>query len=262
MLVPHTGELAPSIMNRRQRANIPALLRQADPERFPPVYVFNVFNREHQIHFGSKGLKTIPACPAGRSFGPPLVFKAIEIEEYDLADGQGNMSFTAEEGMTVARDVIGVNSTYAQLGLYTTNLEHWGVFVTDRLDKCRECDGSGKVGKSDKACAECFGMGGVPSSKELAAANAKLTKLMRVIFANGKALAAKGPMGLDQIQENHNLAAAFLGEQTPWATAPQVARTACPHCAEAILPAAKKCIHCGEWLDGREKEEKKAASRN
>ena len=25
----------------------------------------------------------------------------------------------------------------------------------------------------------------------------------------------------------------------------------CPYCGEKILPAAKKCKHCGEWLENR-----------
>ncbi|WP_286393655.1 hypothetical protein [Pseudanabaena mucicola] len=27
----------------------------------------------------------------------------------------------------------------------------------------------------------------------------------------------------------------------------------CPHCSEEIQSTAKKCKHCGEWLDGRDR---------
>ncbi len=31
-------------------------------------------------------------------------------------------------------------------------------------------------------------------------------------------------------------------------------RIQCPYCAEEILAAAKKCKHCGEWLNGESEE--------
>ena len=223
-LVPHVGSLEPSKMNRRQRPTIPALLQQDDPAKFPPVYVFNTFNREHRVNMGGKGFKVVPACPPDKPFSEPLVLRSIEIEEYDLADGVGSMSFTAEDGLDVARDVIGVRSTYAALGLYSTNLEWWGVFAT---------------------------LNNPPKKDELEEAKRKLTRMMRVIFENGKVLAASGPLGLASISPNHNIAAEFLGESKPWTTSPEVARINCPECAEKIMPSAKVCIHCKAKLDGK-----------
>jgi hypothetical protein len=223
-LVPHVGSLEPGKMNKRQRANIPALLLQDDPTKFPPIYIFNIFNREHRVHLGGKGMKTIPACQPGQPFSEPLALKAIEIEEFDLADGVGNMSFTAEDGLDIANDIIGVRSTYAELGLYTTNMQWWGCFAT---------------------------LNNPPKKEEIEEAKKRLTRMMRVIYEDGKQKAASGPMGLAAISPNHNLAAEFLGEAKPWTTAPEVARISCPECAEKIMPTAKICIHCHSKLDGK-----------
>lgn len=222
-----SGEVNIGDANRFLRPNIPALLKNQNPEQFPPVYVFNTFNREHQIPFGGKGLKVIKACEPGEKYSEPLKLDAIEIEEYNLADGGGNMSFTAESGMEVALDLIGATKgVAAQLDLFTTNLEWWGVFVSTNE---------------------------VPTVKELAQARTKLTKMMQMIFDHGKKLAAAGPAGLAQVGPNHNLAAEFLGVVPPWSTLPEVKeeRIACPECGEKIMPQAKLCIHCHTRFDGK-----------
>jgi len=221
MLVPVAGVPNPREMNRRNRAFIPTMLKDQDPAKFPPVYIFNTFNREHHMYCGSKGLKVIPACPAGQPYGQPLALRAIEVEEYDLADGAGNMSYWTDDGIEVARDVIGVNSQGAAFGLYTTNLEWWGVFATVNAE---------------------------PTKEELAGAKAKLTRMMQLIYENGKKLAAQGPAGLSQIGENHALAAAFLGVPAPWGTVQQ-AMDACPWCKNPVNQGAIKCPTCHEILD-------------
>lgn len=222
-----SGEVNIGDANRFVRPNIPALLKNQDPKQFPPVYIFNTFQREHQIPFGGKGLKIIKACEPGEKYSEPLKLDAIEIEEFNLADGAGNMSFTAEAGLEVAHDLIGAKpGVAAQIDLFTTNLEWWGVFVTTNE---------------------------VPTPKELSDAKKKLTRMMQMIFDAGKKLATAGPAGLAQISENHNLAADFLGVQAPWTTVPEAKeeRVSCPECGEKIMPQAKLCIHCHSRLDGK-----------
>ena len=220
MLVPVKGIPNPSEANRRNRAIIPSVLRNQDPNRFPPVYIFNIYDRSHVIPFGGFGTRTILACPKDAEYSEALVLDAMVLQEYDLADGSGNMSFTAEDGMEVARDLIGVNSSSPGIGLYTTNLEWWGVFAT----------------RSEK-----------PLRRELDAARAKLTKMMQFIFENGKALAQEGPLGLNKIGPNHYRAAEYLNLSAPWATVASPMER-CPVCKESIQPEALKCRFCGHVI--------------
>ena len=224
MLVPVAGNINPGELNRRRRAVISKQLLDQDPKRFPPIYIFNIFNREHQIKKGAWGTKLIPACAPGEAYSKPVVLKAIEIQEYDLADGAGNMSFITEDGMALAKDYIGSGSASPGLSLYSTNLEWYGVFASE----------------NEK-----------PTSAELSEAKRKLTRMMQAIFADGKMLAMKGPNGLAQIGPNHNLAAQFLGIDPPWGGPIQAKGEValCPECQEEIKPGAKICKHCHSRLD-------------
>ena len=231
MLVPVSGNASSAYANRRTRANIPSMMKDQDPKKFPPIYIFNTYNRQHVIHHGSWGQKLIPACTPGEDYSTPLILKAIEIQEYDLADGAGNMGFVAEDGIELARDIIGVNSPGKALGLFTTDLEWLGVFATTNQ---------------------------TPTDAELKAAKGKLSRWMRIVYDDGAKLAASGPKGLDQIQENHNVAAQFLGiKNPPWLTVlpAQEGVEKCPQCLEEVQIGAKFCKHCRQAI---EREPKKA----
>lgn len=215
MLVPVAPNTDPREANRRQRTPIPARLLNQDPKKFPPVYIFNIFPREHVIPLGGWGTKRVPACEAGKPYSEPLILKSIEMQDKDLADGAGNMGLEFCDGIDLANDLLGVRSMNDKPGLYTSNMTWWGLFATENE---------------------------VPTQKELTTAREKLTKMMKLIFDNGKSLVQGNHP--EQISANHNIAAEFLNLTPPWGAITS-AQKACKSCAESIQGAAKKCRFCG-----------------
>ncbi|MDE2107040.1 MAG: hypothetical protein KGL39_58070 [Patescibacteria group bacterium] len=204
----------------------------------PPVFIFNIFNREHRVHLGTYGEFFIPACPDGQPFAGPVSYdtrgqgrEAKHCDyipgflpcDYDQGSENGQLGLMWERGDVVAKDVVGIGSGNPGLGLYTTNREWWGVFI------------------SETATVE----DPKPSAAELAEARKKLLANMDVWFKDGLRLAQDGKFS--QIGANHRIAAKFLNQRVEWA-ADVVPMENCPVCQEPIKPGTIK-HPCGAILD-------------
>ncbi|MGA9673098.1 MAG: hypothetical protein WBQ94_28120, partial [Terracidiphilus sp.] len=66
MLVPVAGNYDAAEVNRRRVPPIPKTLREQDPKRFPPVYIFNVGPRRHEFPPLNRGSRWLEACPKGQ----------------------------------------------------------------------------------------------------------------------------------------------------------------------------------------------------
>ena len=204
-------------MNHRSRKNVPAFMAS----RFPPVYIYNIYPRQHSVSLGGLGTYVIPACEPGKPYSKPCIVNGFIADEYDLGDGKGNMSWNAEQGEEVAKDVVGIGSYTAELSPLTTNREWWGCFIAK---------------------------GETPTPEELSAAKEKLERCMKMWLADGDRLAGQGEKGIAQIGIPHIEASVYLKQPRQWSN-PVVAMIECPGCGSPIKPYIAKCGNCGAILD-------------
>lgn len=234
MLVPVRGTIAD--MRKRTRT-MPQMRAALSLVQIPPVYIFNVGQREWRNRVGAGKGYTILACKPGQKYSEPIVIDSLMLSEYDLADGANNMGTLSNPGQTgvvdgqryigVANDIIGTDSTSAALDLFTSNLEWFGVFAT---------------------------VNETPTAEELATANQKLREMMKLIYAKGAELVEQNqpvPM-LDR--KNYNESAEFLGVKPLWGNHDH-AMDRCVFCKEPIVGGAIKCKHCNSRLDTKEAKE-------
>lgn len=202
-------------MGARQRRPLPAFVMQnADP-----VFVFNIYNRRHERLWNGRKF-IIAANPEGQKYTRTR-FPGVIAEEYDLADGQGNMSSTAHEARKVIQDdIIGLKSYAPKCDLMTTNLEWWGVLMSLKE---------------------------VPTDAELRQAKERLVKFMTLFVEEGDRLYAQRNPNFQPI-EIHREAASWLGLKREWNTAP-LQMIECPGCGTSIKPTVAKCASCGAILD-------------
>jgi len=201
--------------NKRQRQQWDIRLE----ESLPPLYIFNIYQKQWDVPLGGLGTFHIPACQEGKPCSEPLKVKGMNRDEYDLGDGNGHMSWNVITGEDLAKSIVGLDSGSPALGTFTTNREWWGVFIS----------------RND-----------VPSEAELAEAQKKLTALMTLYLEQGDALAAQGKPG--DIGPNERKAAQFLNQKRAWAQLPEK-MDSCPGCGEPIKPGVIKCKECGAILD-------------
>jgi len=227
MLVPVSGNYDASEVNRRQVPPVPKSLAKQDPERFPPVYIFNVGPRRHEFPPSNRGVRYLEACPKGQPYSKPLVFRNIEMEPYDLADGAGNMAWHQEDGIDKARAII--HEGRGGLSLDAEDLTWWGVFVTENER---------------------------PTQKELADARRKLNSMLRLIYDAGAALKSRGHVFpvTSRDPELYNEAAELLG-QAPLFGVSDHTMAKCLFCKESIIEGALLCKHCGQRQDSKEAQE-------
>lgn len=227
MLVPVAGNYDAAEVNRRRVPPIPKSLREQDPRKFPPAYIFNVGPKRHEFPPLNKGPRYLEACPKGKPYGEPLVLRNIEMEPYDLADGGGNMAWNEEDGFEKAKALI--HEGRGGLSLDAEDLTWWGVFVTENAE---------------------------PTKKELADARAKLTRMMRLIYDTGSGLKLRGhvfPVN-SRDPEIYNEAADFLGQSPLFGVADHTMGK-CVFCKESIIDGAVLCRHCGSRQDSKEAQE-------
>jgi len=228
MLVPVTGSFDPNEVNRRRIPPIPKSLATQDPDRFPPVYIFNVGPRRHEFPPSEKGFRYLEACPAGKPYSKPLTLRNIEMEVYDLADGGGNMARLEEEGLDKALALI---HSGIGLSLDTPNLEWLGVFVTENE---------------------------TPTAKEIAEAKKKLHTYMRLVRDKGMELVQQGSK-VDPIDRAiYNEACVVLGQPSMFGTN-ESTMGKCVFCYESIIEGAVFCKHCHQRQDSEEGKKLRAA---
>lgn len=205
-------------LNSRKRKPIPAYLE--DAAKFPPVYIYNIYDMAHEVPLGGMGTYRIPACEPGAEYSEPCIVKGFIADEYDEADGNGKMSWNPEQGSDVAKDVVGIGSSSPQMGSYTTNRQWWGVFIA---------------------------AGEKPTAEELASAKAKLDQMQTHLVMEGDGLALQGPEGIKQIGPVHRRAVQWKKQKRDWATLPET-MVDCPGCGDPIKPGVVK-HSCGAILD-------------
>jgi hypothetical protein len=232
MLVPVQGGVENLQKRNRQIHMQEAGLRSV---KLPEIYIFNVSRREFPNRAAAGKTYTIKACKPGEKYSEPVVIKSIVLSEIDLADGGNNMGVVMNPGLSgvveiggeerhvigVANDIIGMNSTSPALGLYTTNLEWWGVFATTNAK---------------------------PTDEELELANSKLRQRMELVYSTGAEMVQSG-QNIPMIDRPvYNEAAEVLGRAPFWGSNDhQLAR--CPECQENIIAGATFCKHCQQAID-------------
>jgi len=233
-LTTRDAELHIASMNSRNRKSVPTFMAS----RFPPVYIFNIYSKSHRRQGYAGGEYVIPPCESGQPYSKPCIINGFIADEYDLGDGQGNMSWNAEEGENVAKDVVGIGSTSPELSSMTTNLEWWGVFIAKNQNPTAEEQKDLAIAKGEK-----------PTKWELAQAKSKLDRLMARILSDGDRIAPfQNDPKSEKLTQIHFDAAAYLKQPRNWAN-PVMAMQDCPGCGEPVKIGIAKCGHCGAILD-------------
>lgn len=223
MLVPVQGGVANLQKRNRTIHQQEAALASIE---IPAVYIFNVGPRKW-TGIGASKTYTIDPCPSGKDYSGPVVISTLCLSEIDLADGGNNMGVTMNGGLDVAKDVIGVTSTAADLGMHTTNGEWFGIFVTPNQK---------------------------PSASELAEAHSKLRQMMHLIYSQGlqniEQKMAENPDPVVRMKERklYNEAAVYLGYKPLYGDG-DAALDTCPECQERIQAGANYCKHCQQPID-------------
>ena len=201
----------------------------------PSVYIFNVSHREFRDRFAAGKSYIIPACAPDEEYSEALEIPTLILSEIDLADGGNNMGVVMNPGLSgtveisgeerfvigVANDIIGTNSGSPALGLFTTNLEWWGVFATRNE---------------------------TPTKAELAEARSKLRQRMELVYAQGAELVQAGTAVKPGDRAVYNEAADILGRKAFWGSLDHT-RGTCPECHEEIIDGATYCKHCQQPID-------------
>lgn len=230
MLVPVAGNFDANQVNRRQIPPIPKVLREQDPEKFPPTYIFNVGPMRHEFPPNNRGVRILEACPKNKAYGKPLTLRNIEISPYDLADGAGNMGLHQEDSFEAVKQMLHEG---ADLALDTADLTWFGVFATQNKK---------------------------PSAEELAEANRKLSAMMRLRYDKGSDLKLQGSQVQAGDRKLYNEAAETLGVSPLFGVSDHT-MDRCLFCQETIVGGAILCKHCGSRQDSDEaKSLKKAKS--
>lgn len=199
-------------------------------ETLPPVFVFSVSPFPYRVPLGSHGLFIIPACEPGKRFagpvshgGKPYITGVIPLD-FDQGDQNGRMGIVHDFGADVAKDVVGIGSSSPAFGIGTTNREHWGVFISEAATR----------------------ENAQPSEAELAAAEARLTKMALLWFEDGQRLAKEGK--LDKICGTHRWAADHANQKVDW-SAKSIPMLVCNACQEPMKPGTIKhtCGAIHDW---------------
>lgn len=213
-------------LNGRSRMPIPNAMLKS----LPPVYVFSLWHESFRVPLGLFGTFVIPACEEGEEYAGPVNMAGREAipgvipQEYDLGDGAGTMGVFFEEGRKVARALVGMDGVEAGLSAWTTNKEHFGVFIA---------------------------AGPIPTGAEIAAARLKLEATMQLYLRRGDTLARQNKFA--EIGAPERYAANYLRQRRDWSRLPEQ-NAECPSCMEPMNPRARFCTVCKSTIDPETRE--------
>jgi len=237
MLVPIQGGIAE--LQRRVRS-YPNDLAVFAGLPIPKVFIFNV-GPDPWKGVGANKEYTIPACPKGERYSKGIAIPLVVLSERDLADGGNNMGTVHDPALTAVReingnpiqstgvvdDIIGINSSSADLSLHTTNGKWRGVF---------------------------FSMKEEPEEEEILLAEDCLRQYMLLVYSEGaQRIEQKMPENQDSVlrmkeRKIFNNAASFLGYKPLYGEG-ELRLGSCPECGESVSEAANFCKHCHQAID-------------
>jgi len=261
--VPNRDEAAKSIRGM----NVLPRTSYKYSKKFEPIYIYNIgrWAGEGQNFF-------VRASGTGRSFVITLAaqpdFK--HTENYAARLMEMDPSLTDEEIERIVKGVkAGLHSmpTLVEdpvIEQYPTMLgspaksETWeGKRIAQEIVNLWPGDDGVSAGKNPDSDLRYWGVfiakGKVPTKEEMAEVRTWYNKRLDQLVTAGDELARDNRFR--EIQRIHRFALTERGMVRPWnKSAEELSepkKSACPMCFEPIMEGAKKCKHCGEFLDGR-----------
>lgn len=206
-------------------------------EKSYDVYVFSVNPQAIKMEQGSMGAWTIKACEPGKDVSEPLSVKDIIVSYYD--DGMGRMTPSYQDGIRFAEELVnGGPQGVSGCEPHTKNNMWRGVFLWKEALPDFESQDEQEMAR----CARFV--------QEVQAAKGRYGQYLDSLIAQADSLYAEGPNSYKYIGPVHREACAIRKQKRNWFMKP-VDQAECPNCMAAIDPRAKKCLTCGEWVDGR-----------
>jgi hypothetical protein len=186
-------------------------------EAFPKIYIFSIDPELHIVAKGAYGDFIIPACADGQEVSEPLELPGRYPSHMHMGTEVSPVHY--EDGMLLARDIVGIDSQDKGLGRHTSNLEWHGVFISNRPD---------------------------PGKTQIAAARAKRRQYLETVVLDADKKHMQGQAAL--IDGKERAAAQELRLKKIWAERP-TAMDNCPACGSSVMPGVAVCAHCNAVLD-------------
>ncbi len=227
----------------KKPAFIPTAIKKQSQEN--QLYIFNVGPKPQEGNGASYGRVMIQPCPADAEYSEPFIVPGLPYEQYQHQVGRLSADFHGDEG-----DIADPGWDWAcqAVGGFTDAKGQWeGKFL------------------SKNNSLERFGIGisrsWPPAKEDVSLARKKMLAEYQLLVGAAREAHALGQLSklLAVNGEFYFIAAHALGlspKTERWmefSAAPEQAEgratKLCPSCSEEIMAEAKKCKHCGEFID-------------